>query len=182
MDGSKGSKSGRMGLQRFFKNRDGATAIEFSILALPFLMIVFAVIETSVSFTAQQLMSNTADQLGRQIRTGQISAASKTQAEFKQLICDKISLLVSSGCPELEFDLKSYPNFASVPKTIPMSSPKVLNTAGFSYSPGGSGTINQLRIFYRWPIMTDLMKQHMAGLENGKTLLFASTTWQNEPF
>lgn len=167
---------------RMGRDENGATAIEFSILAIPFVMIVFAVLETSLSFTAQEVISNSVDKISRQIRTGQIDATTTTKAQFRQLICDDIKLLVDDSCPELEFDLKSYANFSAVPKTIPMSSPTVLNTSGFTYAPGGSETINHLRVFYRWPVITDIMKQHLAGLEDGKTLLFSSSTWQNEPF
>ncbi|NWN27536.1 pilus assembly protein, partial [Escherichia marmotae] len=50
-------------------------------------------------------------------------------------------------------------------------------------NPGGAGTINQLRIFYRWPILTDLMKTRIASIKSqGKTLLFSTATWQNEPY
>ncbi len=169
-------------LRRFRRATEGATAIEFSILAIPFIMIVFAVLETSVSFTAQQMMSNTADKLARQIRTGQIDATTTTQVEFRQLICGEMSILVASNCPDLEFDLKSYASFSAVPTTIPMATSTSLDTTGFTYAPGGSGAINQLRIFYRWPVITDVMKKHLAGLDDGKTLLYASSTWQNEPF
>lgn len=167
---------------RMGRDENGATAIEFSILAIPFVMIVFAVLETSLSFTAQEVLSNSVDKVARQIRTGQIDATTTTSTQFRQLICDDIKLLVDDTCPELEFDLKSYASFAAVPKTIPMSSPTTLNTSGFTYSPGGSETINHLRVFYRWPVITDIMKQHLAGLDDGKTLLFSSATWQNEPF
>jgi hypothetical protein len=30
--------------------------------------------------------------------------------------------------------------------------------------------------------MTDLMARYMSNLKGGKILLFASVTWQNEPF
>ena len=167
---------------RMSKDENGATAIEFSILAIPFIMIVFAVLETSLSFTAQEVISNSVDKISRQIRTGQINATTTTKAQFRQLICDDIKLLVDDTCSELEFDLKSYASFAAVPKTIPMETTTKLNTTGFTYAPGGSESINHLRVFYRWPVITDIMKTHLAGLDDNKTLLFSSATWQNEPF
>jgi hypothetical protein len=30
--------------------------------------------------------------------------------------------------------------------------------------------------------MTDFMRKSMSNLQGGKTLLYASVTWQNEPF
>ena len=38
----------------------GSTAIEFTLLAIPFSMLVFAVLEGSISFAAQQVMANAA--------------------------------------------------------------------------------------------------------------------------
>ena len=49
----------------------------------------------------------------------------------------------------------------------------------FSVTAGAAESRNMLRVFYKWPIMTDLLAQSMGG---NKTLHFASVTWQNEPF
>ncbi|TIV71909.1 MAG: pilus assembly protein, partial [Mesorhizobium sp.] len=49
-------------------------------------------------------------------------------------------------------------------------------------SPGLAESINMLRVFYKWPVMTDFLAQSMANLKDKKTLHFASVTWQNEPF
>lgn len=172
----------RGALCRFKHDREGATAIEFGMLAIPFIMIIFAVLETSLSFTAQQVMANSVDQAARKVRTGQIDPTTTNKDQFRALICHDLEILVSSGCPDLEFDLKSYNSFADVPKKIPMENPKKLDTSGFTYAPGGTGTINHLRVFYRWPVLTDIMKSQISGLEDGKTLLYSSSTWQNEPF
>ena len=169
-------------LSRFRRDKKGATAIEFAILILPFSMITFAILETAVSFTAQEIISHSVDKVSRQLRTGQITAASLSKTEFRELICEDLEILVSDGCPELEFDLKSYAAFKDVPTDIPKATPTSIDTAGFAYSPGGSGTINHLRVFYRWPIITDIMKGSLSTLDGNKTLLFASATWQNETY
>lgn len=171
---------GRVG--RFRRDKKGATAIEFSLLAIPFFMLVFAIIETSVSYTTEQYMSNVADRIARDIRTGQITAATHNQSQFRALLCTRLQTLASPGCPGMTFDLRSYASFTAVPKGVVYSSPGVVDTTGWGYSPGGSGTINSIRIAYEWPVYTDIMKKYFAGLANGKNLLYASTTWQNEPY
>ena len=57
---------------RFCRDRDGSTVIEFGMLALPFLLLLFAILETCISFAAQQLMANATDDVARQIRTGHV--------------------------------------------------------------------------------------------------------------
>jgi Flp pilus assembly protein TadG len=169
-------------LRGFRRDRRGATAIEFAMLALPFALLSFAILETTVSFTAQQVVGNAAERIGRQIRTGQLTIDNTSEAQFRALICDEISLIVGAGCPELEFDLQNYTKFSDVPTTIPYGPDGDIDTSSFKYDPGGEETINSLRIFYRWPVMTDVMKPSMANLPNGNRLLFSTTTWQNEPF
>ncbi len=168
--------------QEMAADRRGATAIEFGILAIPFILLVFAVLETSVSFTAEQVMANATDKLARKIRTGEIKPSGTDKAAFRALICKDIEIFVPAGCPNLHFDLQNYAKFTDVPKAIPFSEPGVIDVSGFKYTPGGAGTINNLRVIYEWPVITDIMKSKMAGLKDGKILLYTSTTWQNEPF
>ena len=166
----------------FRRDRKGATAIEFTLLALPFLALVFAIIETSIAYTTEQYMSNVADKVSRDIRTGRISASTHNKAQFRTLLCDRLQVLAAPGCPGMSFDVRSYSTFLAVPKGVTYSEPGVVDTSGWDYKPGGSSSINSIRIVYEWPVYTDIMKQYLAGLKNGKNLLYASTTWQNEPF
>lgn len=164
------------------RDRGGATAIEFSLLALPFALLAFAILETTVSFAAQQVITNAADDIGRQVRTGKLTLANTTKQQMRDKICSEISVLTGSACSGLVWDLQSYGSFSAVPKTIPRNPSGDIDDTAFGYNPGEAGSIISLRIFYRWPVMIDMMKSSMANLPNNKTLLYASVTWQNEPF
>ena len=164
------------------RDRRGATAIEFALLALPFALLSFAILETTVSFAAQQVLSNAVDQISRQIRTGQITLTNTTEQEFRTKICDEISIIVGNSCSGLVWDLQAYSTFSDVPKTIPKSPDGDIDATGFGYEPGDESAIVSLRLFYKWPVLTDVMQSSMSNLPDGKTLLFASVTWQNEPF
>ncbi|WP_417020882.1 TadE/TadG family type IV pilus assembly protein [Candidatus Phyllobacterium onerii] len=165
---------------RFFANKRGTVAIEFAMIALPFFLLIFAMIEVSLSFTAQQVMANATDDIARQLRTGEIKTL--TLAQLKQMVCSRL-LMPAANCPDLVVDLRTYTTFALVPKTIPLKTGGDVNSTGFTSAPGGASTINQLRVFYRWPIFTDLMKPRIATIDGtGKILLFSSATWRNEPY
>jgi Flp pilus assembly protein TadG len=174
------SKRGLLG--RFKKDRQGSVAIEFSFLVLPFCLLVFAILESCISFAAQQVMANAVDDVGRDIRTGTLKTAGASPAAVRTLICDQMSILVSSGCPGLEIDLKSYASFADVPTTIPRTSTGDVNASGFNVAVDGPLKIHHLRIFYRWPYVSDFIGHKLAELPDNKTLLYSSATWQNEPF
>ncbi len=57
-----------------------------------------------------------------------------------------------------------------------------LDVSTFKVDPGPALSKNMLRVFYEWPVMTDFMAKSMSNLKNGRTLLFSTVTWQNEPF
>ncbi|MDH4986384.1 pilus assembly protein [Aminobacter anthyllidis] len=168
---------------RFMRNQSGSTAIEFAVLAIPFSLLVFAILESCIAFAGQQVLANAADEVARQLRTGQVRAAAITKVALEKMICDKLEVLVAKGCPELVVDLRSYPTFADAAKVkVKLTSDKDIDTTGFAVTPGPSMSKNMLQVFYRWPVITDFMRASMSNLKDGKTLQYATVTWQNEPF
>lgn len=182
-------------LSRFVRDRSGATAIEFTILALPFSLLVFAILESCISFAGQQVMSNAADDIARQLRTGQIKVASGLSAEalavekekLWRMICDRLEIMVAKDCVGLKIDLRKVDTFseAAALRIEYLGSSKddrTLAPSNFKFDPGPSLSKNVLRVFYEWPVITDFMRASMSNLQGGKTLHFATVTWQNEPF
>ncbi len=168
---------------RFLRNRGGSTAIEFTLLALPFAALVFAILESCISFAAQQVMANVTDDIARQIRTGQLKPADINEGTLKTMICNELEIMVAKNCPGLEVDLREFPTFADAAKVrVRLTADRDLNTSDFAVSPGLSMSKNMLRVFYKWPVITDFMSKLVSNLKDGKTLHFATVTWQNEPF
>lgn len=173
----------------FVRNRRGSTAIEFAILALPFALLVFAILESCISFAGQEVMANITDDVARQLRTGQLRPADVAGGKLTTLICGRLQIIVSTDCPQqLLVDLREYPTFAdAATATFKIQNGDVVlmqgtNSQPFANTPGLAESKNMLRVFYKWPVMTDLMAKSMANLSGGRTLHFASVTWQNEPF
>lgn len=181
----KKDRAARRLLAGLVKDRSGATAIEFAMLAIPFSLLVFAILESCISFAAQQLLVNATDDVAREIRTGQLRPDDLTGGKLKKMICERIEIIVASGCPGLSVDLETFGTFeqaADAVDNIKLTGGGEIDTDGFGDTPGGPTTKNMLRVFYEWPIITDFLRNSMSNLDNGKTLLFATTTWQNEPF
>lgn len=187
----------RGSLRKFVRSQDGTAAIEFALLSIPYFLIVFAIIETFVAFTAEQVISNAVDTLSRQIRTGQITATT-TQQQFRQTFCNEISVLITCSSTEvatpssLYLDVESYSTFASMPTTIPRQSStdpySDLNTTGFAFAPGGAKTLNMVRAYYRWQIITDLLRPYLTNIRpsDGSMpttyLIVATAAFQNENY
>lgn len=182
------SKAGRSSLSaRFLGDRRGSTALEFAMLAVPFALLVFAILESCISFAGQEVMANITDDVARQLRTGQVRKANATEATLKSMICSRLEIMVAKDCPGLEVDLRAYPSFAAAAQAgFNIQDGEIALTgitpSTFTVSPGLAESINMLRVFYKWPVMTDFMAKSMANLKDGNTLHFASMTWKNEPF
>lgn len=188
--------------RRFWRSQDGAAAIEFAILAIPYFMIVFAIIETFVAYTAEQVIGNATDTLARQMRTGQITAGlnrgtDKTKEQFRKLFCDEISIMISCSSAEittptqLYLDVRSFSTFAQIPTSIPRKSTGTyadLDPTSFGYSPGGPKSINIVRAYYRWKIITDLVRPYITNIRpaDGSLptdfLIVATAAFQNEDY
>ncbi|WP_436163574.1 TadE/TadG family type IV pilus assembly protein [Mesorhizobium sp. LjRoot246] len=131
-------------------------------------------------------MANITDDVARQLRTGHLRAADIAGNSLRDMICAKLRIIVSQDCPnQLLVDLQQYTSFADAATAgFKIQNGDVVLTKGtetqsFAVTWGAAESRNMLRVFYKWPIMTDLLAQSMGG---NKTLHFASVTWQNEPF
>lgn len=184
-DGS--GKEGRPGrhrlLGRFAQDRDGATAVEFTLLALPFALLVFAILESCIAFAGQQVMANATDTVARQIRTGQLRPADVSETEVKNRLCEQMGVLAVGDCQSnMIVDLREYPTFAEAAKQRIKFANNDIDTTGFAVKSGKSMSKNMMRVFYKWPVMTDFLAKSMSNLSGNKTLHFTTVTWQNEPF
>ncbi|MEB2844960.1 pilus assembly protein [Rhizobiales bacterium RZME27] len=185
--------------RRFARSQDGAAAIEFAILALPYFLIVFAILETFIAFIGEQVVSNGVEVMARKVRTGEIRSTSANdpafKATFRTAFCNEISVMISCSAEEiatpkrLYIDLRSFSSYADIPTAVPRQSSAQyadLKTSDFGYSPGGAKSINMLRAYYRWPVLTDLVRPMLTSVRSsdgtGDFLIVATATFQNEDY
>ncbi len=184
-------------LGRLLRRRDGATVIEFALLSMPFFLIVFASLETFVAFSGEQILANATDNMARKIRTGEITfnlgkTSDMTAAQFRKAFCDEIAMLMPCSADELKtpsklfLDVRSFANFASIPKAVPMSGTD-LDTSSFAFAPGGKKSINIVRAYYRWDVMTDLVRPYISNIKSSDStrqnyLMIATAVIQNEDY
>ena len=124
--------------RRFIRQQDGATTVEFAMVAAPFLALVFAIMETAVVFFAGQALETAGADSARLIMTGQAQTQGFDQAKFKQAVCGKIYGLFNCASG-LYVDVKNYSSFASINTGKPIDANGNLQTGSFGYAPGGPG-------------------------------------------
>ena len=166
--------------RRLVRQQDGAAAIEFGLVAAPFLALVFAIMETAIVFFAGQALETAAADSARLIMTGQAQTQGFDQAKFKTAVCSKIYGLFNCNSG-IYVDVKNYTSFANINTGNPVVNGN-LQTGNFSYSPGNAGEIVVVRLMYQWPVYVSLLGLNLADLNGGKRLLISTVAFRNEPF
>lgn len=162
--------------RRLARKEDGTAAIEFGMVAAPFLLLTFAIMETAIVFFAGQTLETAVADSARLIMTGQAQSQGFNQSAFKNAVCAKIYGLFDCA-NGVQVDVKKYTSFSGVNLNPPLdSNGNFQNNMG--YDPGGPGDIVVVRLFYQWPIYVSLL-QNMSG---NKRLLIATAAFRNEPF
>jgi Flp pilus assembly protein TadG len=168
-------------VRRLLQQQDGAAAIEFGLVAAPFLALVFAIIETAVVFFAGQALETAAADSARLIMTGQAQTQGFDQAKYKEAVCGKIYGLFNC-IGGLYVDVQKYTNFASINTSLPVDANGNLKTSSFGYQPGGPGDIVVVRLMYQWPVYVSLLGLNLSDMSGGKRLLLTTVAFRNEPY
>jgi Flp pilus assembly protein TadG len=166
---------------RFARQQDGAAAIEFALVAAPFLALTFAILETALVFFAGQTLEAAASDSARLIMTGQAQTASYTQADFKTQVCNRLAGGLFNCSTGVYVDVKTYTSFSSVNTASPIVN-GVFDPTKVAYSPGVQGSIVVVTLYYQWPIYVTLLGDKLSNLNGGSRLLVATSVFRNEPY
>lgn len=168
-------------LARFRRAEDGATAVEFGLVALPFLGLLLAIIETAVLFLAGQTLESAVDNSARLIRTGQAQEDGLTGDTFKAQICSE-AIVLPNCTGSLHVDVRTYSSFGAMTITDPIDGTGKADYTTFSYNAGHGGDIVMVRAYYEWPTFSRMLGLNFANLSNGNHLIAAVAAFKNEPF
>lgn len=182
---SKGAGRGAGGLvRRFSKNEDGFTAVEFGMVAMPFLMMLFGTIGVGLFFFTTFSLENAIEKASRQVRTGQAQSANKTTDEFKQDVCNNAPSFVDCA-GNLRVQVISNPTFSGAAGSIGSCTdsggdliPEPTNTG----VPGAAGEVVLVTVCYEWEMTQYIPFLDLGNMGNGSRLIQASTTFRTEPY
>lgn len=167
-------------LSRFKRANSGVTVIEFALVALPFFLLLYAIIDIALIFFASTTLENGLVAAARQIRTGQAQAANMTPAQFRTLVCNEISMLLSCDA-RLGLDVRKYSGFGNVQFPAALDESGNL-TGNLTFDPGTAGDVVVVRAFYTWPVLTPTAGTQFVNMAGGHRLLEATIAFRNEPF
>jgi Flp pilus assembly protein TadG len=168
--------------KRLVRQQGGAAAVEFGLVAAPFLALVFAIMETAIVFFAGQTLETAAADSARLIMTGQAQTQGYDQTKFKNAVCAKIyGLFNCSG--GLYVDVKKYASFSNINNSqLPVDANGNLQTGQFGYQPGGPGDIVVVRLVYLWPVYVSLLGLNLSDAAGSNRVLMSTVAFRNDPY
>ena len=172
-------------LARISRDCSGASAIEFAIVAAPFLVLIFMVLQVGLIYLANGALENAVAQGARLIRTGEAQAQSFDAGRFKTEVCKYLTAPLT--CNRLNLDVRTFSSFGAGDLTNPLDGGGNLKSA-FSYQPGVGSQVVIVRAFYDWDLPTKFPKAisgiqvGLSNMKSGDLLLIATQAFRNEPF
>lgn len=175
---------GRLGrfAARMRAARRGAAAVEFAMLALPFFGLLCGIIEIGMIYVVATTLEDATNTAARQVRTGQLqTGGTSTAVTFVNQICAQLSWLGSNCTSNLNIDVRTFGQFASVTAPSPVIN-GVFTPSTLQFTMGGPGDIVVVRSYYQWTLFTPMMNPALQTLGGGKTLISSTATFRNEPY
>jgi len=149
-------------LRRLGNDQAGAAAVEFSIVAIPFLFLVCVAIELALILIMRSCLSSALAVAAQEVRVGTVIATGVSNttssgsdldvADFEQLICNNIFLVSTTTCAQqIQVDVRTLSSYNSSSSLNPFSG-QTFNANGLCFYSGQAGAIVEVTAYYFWPV------------------------------
>ena len=167
-------------VRNFAKQEDGTAAVEFSLIAILFFSVIFAIIEVGMLIFASAILENGLQDAARMVRTGQVQLSESGEDDLRNRLCQSVDVLMSCDESRLILDVRSFDDFDGATAPPPVVDGELADD--FQITPGNAGDVVLIRAFYLWDTMLPFFGPILANLPDNQRLLSATTAFRNEPF
>ena len=167
--------------RRWRKREEGATAVEFALIAMVFFWVFMGIVELGMMMLFNNGLEDGVDKAARLVRTGQADRKNLTAKSMRKIICEQV-VLKTSCKSELALDVRSFPDFASINLPDPKKGKSGSLQFPSSYQTGGPRKVVVVRAFYPWKFFTPLIGSLMHAINGRVFVLNAATAFRNEPY
>ena len=168
-------------IARFLRCERGSPAVEFALVAAPFVGLMIAILQVGLIYFAQESLETAVEQTSRLVLTGQVQSAGMTQTQFASALCGNSPGLFN--CSSFMIDLQPATSFANANVTQPTltfdGSGNVSNV--WQYNAGNPGDIMVMRVMYQWPVLLGPLGFNLSNEPGSKFLMMATSVFRNEP-
>ncbi|WP_237154055.1 TadE/TadG family type IV pilus assembly protein [Oryzibacter oryziterrae] len=174
-----GKERGRL-LPAFLRSKKGTTAVEFGILAVPFVLIIYFVLDVSMMYLADSLLDRSLHKVARQIKTGQAQTAGMTQTTFKSYVCS--NMLSMFNCNDnVYINVQVVTDISNVSFLNPVDSSGNFDT-NMNFNTGNAGDYVLAQGFLKWTSPMAILANAAGRLADGSVILSSASLFRNEPF
>ncbi len=176
-------------MRSFRRNQRGTTAVEFGLLALPFLAMICAVMELGYANFENEMLANAVSSAARAMLTGSLQAANVTTSQqfVSNYLCPSTGrkLPMNFNCSNLIVDVRPAANFAAGDTANDFYA-----STSNEFCPGQPGQIIVMRVAYPLPAIMPLnlfnrtvgVVNNVPGLTGYFHILMASALFEEENY
>ncbi|MEE9271958.1 MAG: TadE/TadG family type IV pilus assembly protein [Robiginitomaculum sp.] len=186
-------------LHKFKRKNEGAVAIEFAILAIPFLMVLFSIIEASMLFFFSSTTERALAEVSRKIKTGEFQETGGKAPDFKKALCKKMAFMGGTDCassvrvdvvstPTGQFKNLKLPSFpakcSGTPEQIKVckAKPPDPSKVNSKWSTTNGGDVVIVRVQYVYKLLIPAAINRLANAGGNTHVITKTTAFRNEPF
>jgi Flp pilus assembly protein TadG len=181
----------RAQLRRWRGDESGATAVEFAIIAMPFLMLLFGIMTVCLFYFANFAIENATWQAARAIRTGQVQQGkgvytgtttnADKKAAFKKALCAAAPSFLDCNSKAVVI-VQSNANFGSISQPSCTSNGNVISDSSAAFNTGSGSSVVLVTVCYPWQFGNKLPLLKLGNLNDGSRLMQASVAFRTEPY
>ena len=184
----------RAAIRRFVRSRRGATAVEFALISVPLMVLLFGVLELAMILLVSATLDTATDFAARNIRTGvfqQGPSNMKGQDGFRRLVCVNMSWLQQMctqaapkpGDPDpnpLFVEARTFDSYVAA-GALQRRDPNTFDPQKTDWCAGNPEDIVVVTTYFKWPIVTPLIRPLFKNYDGGR-MISSTRLFRNEPF
>jgi len=160
----------------------GTAAIEFAMVGMPFMMMMFGMVAVGLHFYKTFTIENAIEQAARPIRTGEAQTAGLTKAQFKANFC-AYAMLTSECDGQVRINVQNYAlTDVITPPACTDAGGALVPPASEAFAMGAANRIVLVTICYDFTLAGLIPFLQPGTMGGGSTLIQASTTFKIEPY
>jgi Flp pilus assembly protein TadG len=172
----------RRNASRFGAAREGATVVEFALIAPVFFGLLIAIFETTLFLFAQANLQSAAMQAGRLFMTGQAQNSNMTVSQFKSAVCPMIQTMFNCNSLIVVVQSSSSSSGSTSAPQLYNAQGQANNQSSFAYSPGNPGDVMIVQLVYPWSVVGGPLGFTLSNLPNNASEMMGVTAFRVEPY
>ena len=186
-------------IQRTRDDQSGSVAVEFSVVVIPFMMIILSIMEVGWYFFVNTIVDDTIASAGRLLRTGRIQQVSTDPAEqeahLRDFVCGRLGAF--GNCSTLfTYDVRAFSSFSeavdhpnpgsgeSNPKTSDIGCPgdDEESLDALQFDPGTESQFIRVRFCVTYETLNPAIGVNLSQTDNGRRNIQAVFFLKTETF